>query len=140
MNERHDSQGSASSSQSLDHAMDGARADGQRLAQWWQRRPISDAERSERSERFFWWRIVTILAAAMAVATLGVLQVRRSSTGIRTAYELVRANDALREQIEANRHDEAVLTGLKNPNELRKVANDVYHMRVPGTDEQVEVE
>ena len=113
---------------------------GQALAQWWQRRPMSDAERSERSERYFWWRIVAILGVAVLVATLGVLQVRRSSSGIRTAYELVRTNDALREQIEANRHDEASLTGLKNPNELRKEANEVYHMRVPGTEEQVEVE
>ena len=140
MNERHDSEGSVSVGQSLDHAMDGARADGRQLSQWWQRRPVSDAERSERSERLFWWRVVAILSGAMAVATLGVLQVRRSSSGIRTAYELVRANDALREQIEANRHAEANLTGLKNPNELRKEANEVYHMRVPGADEQVEVE
>ena len=128
------------SSQSLDKAMDGVRSNGQRLNQWWQTRPASDAERSERSERFFWWRVVTILSLAITVATLGVLQVRRSTSGIRTAYELVRANDALREQMEANRHAEANLTGLKNPNELRKEANEVYHMRVPGADEQVEVE
>ncbi len=134
MNERHDKPAHASS-QTLDHALDG-----QRLTQWWQRRPISDAERSERSERFFWGRVIVILGLAMVIATLGVLQVRRSSSGIRTAYELVRANDALREQIEANRHAEANLTGLKNPNELRKEANEVYHMRVPGADEQVEVE
>lgn len=127
-------------SQSLEHAMDGVRKDGQHLTQWWQHRPMSDAERSERTERFFWWRVVAILGAALTMATLGVLQVRHSSSGIRTAYELVRANDALREQIEANRHAEANLTGLKNPNELRKEANEVYHMRVPGADEQVEVE
>ena len=138
MNHPHDNQGLGS--QSLDRAMDGVRDDGQRLAQWWQRRPVSDAARSERSERFFWGRVVAILGVAIGVATVGVLQVRRSSAGIRTAYELVRANDALREQIEANRHAEANLTGLKNPNELRKEANEVYHMRVPGADEQVEVE
>lgn len=127
-------------SESLDRVMDGVRSDGRRLSQWWQRRPVSDAERSERSERFFWWRVVAILSVAISIATAGVLQVRRSTSGVRTAYELVRANDALREQIEANRHAEANLTGLKNPNELRKEANEVYHMRVPGADEQVEVE
>ncbi len=126
--------------QSLDRVMDGVRKDGQQLVQWWQHKPLSDAERAERTERFFWWRVVAILGIALTVATLGVLQVRHSSSGIRTAYELVRANDALREQIEANRHAEANLTGLKNPNELRKEANEVYHMRVPGADEQVEVE
>jgi hypothetical protein len=138
MSQEHDNQ--SRSSQSLEKAMDGVRSNGQRLNQWWQSRPVSDAERSERSERFFWWRVVLILGVAITVATLGVLQVRRSSSGIRTAYELVRANDALREQMEANRHAEANLTGLKNPNELRKEANEVYHMRVPGADEQVEVE
>ena len=115
------------------------RQDGLGVVSGW-RRPVSDAERSQRSERLFWWRVLVILALAIGVGTLGVLQVRRSSAGIRTAYALVKANDALREQIEANRHAEANLTGLKNPNELRKEANEIYHMRVPGGDEQVEVE
>ena len=54
--------------------------------------------------------------------------------------ELVKTNDALREQIEANRHAEATLTGLKNPNELRKEGTEVFRMRVPGADEQVQVD
>lgn len=112
----------------------------ERLKTWQALRPRSEAEKAERSERHFWLRVLAILAVAIVVGTVGVLQVRRSSAGIRTAYELVKANDALREQIEANRHAEATLTGLKNPNELRKEANETYHMRVPGADEQVEVE
>lgn len=103
-------------------------------------RTLSEAELAARSERFFVLRLVAILAAAGTVGSVGVMQVRRSSAGIRTAYELVQANDALREEIEANRHLEAQLVGLKNPNDLRREAQDVWEMHVPGADEQVEVD
>lgn len=110
-----------------------------RIGQW-RTRPVSEAELAERSERWFWWRAFGLLLVWTVIGTLGVLQVRRQSGGIRTAYELVRATEALREQVEANRHAEAKLTGLKNPSELRREALDVYQMRVPGTDEQVAVD
>ncbi len=113
--------------------------DTQRVTQWFTR-PLTDLERAQRSERWFWARVLTILACAVTVGSLGVLQVRRSSAGIRTAYALVKTNDALREQIEANRHAEARLTGMKNPNELRKEALDTYEMHAPTADEQVEVD
>lgn len=100
----------------------------------------SEAKRVERSERFFWTRVLAILLVAGAVATAGIGQVRRSSAGIRTAYELVKANDELRAQIESNRHQEAKLTGLKNPNDLRREAQDHWQMHVPGADEQIEVD
>ena len=127
-------------SQQLDKSFDSAPGETSRLVDWWKRQPLSDAERAERTEHFFWWRVLVALGIAAVVGTLGILQVRRSTAGIRTAYELVKANDALREQIEANRHAEATLTGLKNPNELRKEAGEVYRMRVPGADEQVQVD
>lgn len=127
MNQRQDSQ-------SLEHAMDG-----KALVEWWQHRPMSDAERSERSERFFWARVLAILGVAAMVATLGVVQVSKSSAGILTAYKLVQTNDAVREQIEANRRTEAALTGRKNPNELRAEAAKTG-MHVPTAEEVVEVE
>ncbi|MSP90256.1 MAG: hypothetical protein EXR79_00385 [Myxococcales bacterium] len=110
-----------------------------RLGQWRARR-ISEAELAQRTERWFWWRAFGLLLAWAVIGSLGVMQVRRQSGGIRTAYELVRATEALREQVEANRHAEAKLTGLKNPSELRREALDVYQMRVPGADEQVAVD
>jgi len=113
--------------------------DTQRVTLWFTR-PRTDLERAERSERWFWARVLAILACAVTVGSLGVLQVRRSSAGIRTAYALVKMNDALREQIESNRHSEARLTGMKNPNDLRKEALDTYEMYAPTADEQVEVE
>lgn len=113
--------------------------DAEHVTRWFQR-PLTDVERAERSERWFWPRVLVILVLAGVVGTLGVMQVRRSSAGIRTAYELVRTNDALREQIESNRHAEARLTGMKNPNDLRREALDAYQMRAPAADEQVEVE
>lgn len=127
-------------SQELDKTFDTAPGERSRLTDWWKQRPLSDSERAERTESFFWWRLLAILGAAAVVGTLGILQVRRSTSGIRTAYELVKTNDALREQIEANRHAEATLTGLKNPNELRKEGTEVFRMRVPGADEQVQVD
>jgi len=109
-------------------------------ARHWFSRSLSESERAERSERFFWWRILAILSIAITVGSMGVRQVKRSSVGIRTAYKLVRTNDELREQIESNRHAEARLTGLKNPNELRKEALEQHQMRVPSTDEQIDVD
>jgi hypothetical protein len=102
--------------------------------------PTSQVERAQRSERLFWWQALAIAAAWGVIGMLGVMQVQRQSVGIRTAYELVKATDALREQVEANRHAEAQLTGLKNPNELRREGVEVYGMRVPAADEQVDVD
>jgi len=113
--------------------------DGRPVTEWWTR-PLTDVERADRSERFFWWRVTGILGVCISIGALGVMQVRRSSVGIRTAYELVKTSEALREQIEANRHLEARLTGLKNPNDLRKEATETYQMHVPGADEMAEVD
>ena len=121
-------------SQSLEHAMDG-----KALIEWWQHRPMSDAERSERSERFFWPRVLAILGVAALVAIAGVMQVSKSSAGILMAYKLVQTNDAVREQMEANRRMEAELTGQKNPNQLREKARQ-GGMHVPTAQDTVEVE
>ncbi len=110
-----------------------------RVTEWWTR-PLTDVERANRSERFFWWRVTAILGVGISIGALGIMQVRRSSVGIRTAYELVKTSEALREQIEANRHLEAKLTGIKNPNDLRKEASETYQMHVPGADEMEEVD
>lgn len=110
-----------------------------RVTEWWTR-PLTDVESAERSERFFWWRVTAVLGVCISIGALGVMQVRRSSVGIRTAYELVKTSDTLREQIEENRHLEAKLTSMKNPNDLRKEAADTYQMHVPGADEQQEVD
>jgi hypothetical protein len=112
--------------------------DEQHVAHWWQR-PTSEVERAERSERWFWAKALAILACGAAVATAGVMQVRRSSTGIRTAYELVKINEATREQMEANRHLEAALTGMKSPEELQRLAQERYGMQQPTANQQVEV-
>lgn len=112
--------------------------DDQNVARWWQP-PASEVERAERSERWFWVKTLAILGCGATLATFGVLQVRRSSAGIRTAYELVKINEATREQIEANRHLEAALTGMKSPPELQWLAQEQYGMQQPSASQQVEV-
>ena len=112
--------------------------DEQHVARWWQP-PASEVERAERSERWFWFKALAILGCGAALATAGVMQVRRSSAGIRTAYELVKVNEATREQIEANRHLEAQLTGMKSPTELQRLAQERYGMQQPNANANVEV-
>lgn len=109
------------------------------LLQRWTK-PATEVDRALQSERFFWWRVLAVLSVAGLVGLLGIAQVRRSSEGIRTAYEVSRADDTLRELIEANRHAEARLTGMKNPNTLRREAVEVHGMHLPGPDQQIEVD
>lgn len=100
----------------------------------------TEVERAQRSEQHFWLRVVAILAFFACIAVLGVLRVKHTSRGVRTAYDLVRTTDELRVQIEENRRLEAKLTGLKNPNELRKEAADRFDMHSPATGDQQEVD
>ena len=103
------------------------------------RRVSSDIARAESTERLFWWRVAAILAIACTLGSVGVWRVRERSAGVRTAYELARLHDALREQVEENRRLSAALTGKKDPTRLHAEATGRLHMRTPQPDETWEI-
>ncbi len=119
--------------------MQGDSLKGQQITRWFNL-PLTESEKAKRSERFFWAKLIGILGLMATVVSLGVMQVRRASAGVRTSYELVKIHDALREQVEANRHLEADLTRMKNPIDLAREAADLYAMHAPTANETVEVE
>ncbi|MBI5609813.1 MAG: hypothetical protein HY902_13155 [Deltaproteobacteria bacterium] len=105
------------------------------------RRPTpTQTERARRSEQHFWLRVVVLLSFFGGVAALGILRVKQTTKGVRTAYELVKTTEELRVQIEENRRLEARLTGLKNPNDLRKEAAEHFDMRAPAASDQEEID
>ena len=118
---------------------DSAHFDAGRLTHWL-RPPQSEVQRAQRSEDHFVLRLVALLAVFGTVATFGVLKVKRTTVGVRTAYDLVRTSDELRMQLDENRRLEAQLTGMKNPNLLRKEAADHFDMRAPATGDSEDVE
>lgn len=95
--------------------------------------------RAEGTERFFWWRVVAVIAVVAMFASLGVFRVRERSSSVRTAYKLARLHDALREQVELNRRLSAELTGKKEPTRLREEASLRLNMRTPQPDETWEI-
>ncbi len=112
----------------------------QRVWQFLHRPSPTQTERARRSEQHFWLRVVVLLTFFGGVAALGILRVKQTTKGVRTAYELVKTTDELRVQIEENRRLEAQLTGLKNPNELRKEAAERFDMRAPAATDQEEID
>lgn len=101
---------------------------------------LTQTERARRSEEHFWLRVVVLLSFFGGVAALGILRVKQTTKGVRTAYDLVKTTEELRVQLEENRRLEARLTGLKNPNELRKEATEHFDMRAPAADDQEEID
>lgn len=115
------------------------RIDGKRLLDWLQ--PArSEVERAQDSERYFWLKAMMLVGIFAAVASVGIVRVQHTTGGVRVAYELVKTNDELRIKLEANRRLEAVLTGLKNPNALRREAGDKFEMHAPAAAEVLEVD
>lgn len=112
--------------------------DSHKLTAWF--RPKSAVERAQASENHFVLRVVLLLLFFSLVAAAGILKVKRATVAVRTAYDLVRTNDELRTQLDENRRLEAQLTGMKNPNLLRKQANDEFDMRSPASGDQEEVD
>lgn len=112
----------------------------QRVWQFVRRPAPTQTERARRSEQHFWLRMALLLTFFGGVAALGILRVKQTTKGVRTAYELVKTTEELRVQIEENRRLEARLTGLKNPNELRKEAAEHFDMRAPAATDQEEID
>lgn len=113
--------------------------DGHRLLHWL--KPArSEVERAQDSERHFWVKAMVLVGFFAAIVSVGVVRVQHTTGGVRVAYELVKTNDELRIKLEANRRLEAVLTGLKNPNALRREAGDKFEMHAPAAAEVLEVE
>ncbi len=96
--------------------------------------------RAAASERFFWWRVVALLGLCAVLGWFGIERVKQRSAGIRTAHQLARVHDQLREQVEVNRRLETRLIGKKEPVELAREAKDKLKMRSPRPGEQVEVQ
>lgn len=115
------------------------RIDGKRLLNWLQ--PArSEVERAQDSERYFWLKAMVLVGFFAAIVAAGIVRVQHTTGGVRVAYELVKTNDELRIKLEANRRLEAVLTGLKNPNALRREAGDKFEMHAPAAAEVLEVD
>jgi len=112
--------------------------DSQRILQWF--RPRSALERAQRSEDHFVVRLVVIVVVFVLVGAAGVLKVKKATVAVQTAYELVRTSDDLRMQLDENRRLEAQLTGLKNPNVLRREATEQFDMHAPSAGDFEEVE
>ncbi len=112
--------------------------DAKRLVNWL-KPPRSEVERARDSERYFWLKTMVLVGFFAAIAAAGIVRVQHTTGGVRVAYELVKTNDELRIKIEANRRLEAVLTGLKNPNSLRREAADKFEMHAPAAAEVLEV-
>lgn len=115
------------------------RIDGKRLLNWLQ--PArSEVERAQDSERYFWLKAMVLVGFFAAIVAAGIVRVQHTTGGVRVAYELVKTNDELRIKLESNRRLEAVLTGLKNPNALRREAGDKFEMHAPAAAEVLEVD
>lgn len=115
------------------------RFDSGRLTRWL--RPArSQVEKAQASERLFWLRVVALVSLFGGVAAAGIVRVKHTTAGVRVSYELVKTSDELRVQLEENRRVEAILTGLKNPNALRREASDKFIMHTPLAGELSEVE
>jgi hypothetical protein len=115
------------------------RMDGKRLLNWLQ--PArSEVERAQDSERYFWLKAMVLVGFFGVIVAAGIVRVQHTTGGVRVAYELVKTNDELRIKLEANRRLEAVLTGLKNPNALRREAGDKFEMHAPAAAEVLEVD
>ncbi|MSQ82395.1 MAG: hypothetical protein EXR77_05680 [Myxococcales bacterium] len=112
--------------------------DSHKITEWF--RPKSALQRAQDSENHFVLRLVLLVVLFATIGAAGVLKVKRSTVGVRTAYDLVRTSDELRTQLDENRRLEAQLTGIKNPNLLRKEASDHFDMRSPTTGDQLEVD
>ncbi len=111
-----------------------------RIWQMWLKPAPTQTERAHRSEQHFWLRVVVLLVFFGGMTALGILRVKQTSKGVRTAYDLVKTTEELRVQLEENRRLEARLTGLKNPNELRKEAAEHFDMHAPAAGDQEEVD
>lgn len=115
------------------------RFDSGRLTKWL--RPArSQLERAQASERLFWLRVVALLTLFAGAAAAGIVRVKHTTAGVRVSYELVKTSDELRVQLEENRRVEAVLTGLKNPNALRREAGEKFIMHTPTASDMSEVD
>lgn len=112
--------------------------DTHRIGDWL--RPRTAVERAVESERHFVFRVVLLLALFASVGAAGVIKVKRTTVGVRTAYDMVKTSDELRTTLDENRRLEAQLTGLKNPNALRREATDQFDMRAPAAGDLQEVE
>ena len=106
----------------------------------WLRPARSQVERAQASERLFWLRVVALVSIFAGAGAAGIVRVKHTTTGVRVAYELVKTNDELRVQLEENRRVEAILTGLKNPNALRREAGEKFTMHPPTAGDMSEVE
>lgn len=115
------------------------RFDSGRLTRWL-RPAASQLEKAQASERLFWLRVVALVSLFGGVAAAGIVRVKHTTAGVRVSYELVKTSDELRVQLEENRRVEAILTGLKNPNALRREASDKFIMHTPSAGELSEVE
>ena len=106
----------------------------------WLRPARSQVEKAQASERLFWLRVVALVTLFAGVAAAGIVRVKHTTAGVRVSYELVKTSDELRVQLEENRRVEAILTGLKNPNALRREASEKFVMHTPTTGELSEVD
>jgi hypothetical protein len=109
------------------------------VARWWRTEARSDLDRALRSEAHFWGKLTLLLALASLFAAVGIRRVSNSSTGLQTAYDLVQVSHQLRDRMERNRALEAKITGLKNPNALRREGYDLYNMHAPAPEEAVDL-
>ncbi len=109
-----------------------------KIADWL--RPRTAIERAQESERHFVFRVALLIALFASIGAAGVIKVKRTTVGVRTAYDMVKTSDELRTQLDENRRLEAQLTGLKNPNALRREATDHFDMRAPASGDLLEVE
>jgi hypothetical protein len=109
------------------------------VARWWRTEARSDLDRALRSESHFWGKLTLLLALAALFAAVGIRRVSNSSAGLQTAYDLVQVSHQLRDRMERNRALEARITGLKNPNALRREGYDLYNMHAPAPEEAVDL-
>jgi hypothetical protein len=109
------------------------------VARWWRTEAKSDLDRALRSESHFWGKLTLLLALAALFAAIGIRRVSNSSAGLQTAYDLVQVSHQLRDRMERNRALEARITGLKNPNALRREGYDLYNMHAPAPEEAVDL-
>lgn len=93
--------------------------------------------RALRSERFFWWRLTSLLALASALGAVGVWRVRERSQGIRVAQKLAVVDAQLREAVETNLTLEADILRELDPVQLLKQGVEEFDMAAGDPDEAV---